>query len=264
MLQKGFSLVELSVVLVILTLLVAGVSGGNKLVEHAQIRNAILKANNFQMVFNSFFMQYNAVAGDMANAYDYFTNCGDAGTENGQCDGDGFIEYGPENHKAWRNFNLAGMLPGMYSGVQNGSAPLTVAGDNVPESGIKKGGCFSWEMADGSSWSQSYGSGRAQILNLGSALGANGSDIPSHCFGGGLLSPAHARNIDKKIDDGLPSSGDIMSRDDTLNNNIANTAPSEGLRVGGTGDNCYSSGKYSAGSGGDIGCALFFKVRIIE
>ncbi len=63
----AFSLIELSIVLIIIGLLVAGVTGGASLIESAKIRRAITEFNNIKVGFNAFYTAKDRVPGDLNN-----------------------------------------------------------------------------------------------------------------------------------------------------------------------------------------------------
>ena len=46
--NKAFSLIELSIVLIIIGLLIAGIIGGKSLIESAKIRNVVNEFNNLE------------------------------------------------------------------------------------------------------------------------------------------------------------------------------------------------------------------------
>lgn len=70
--RKGFTLIELSIVLVIIGLLVGGVLAGQTLIAAAQVRKEISKLNSISTAINTFRVKYDALPGDMANATTYF------------------------------------------------------------------------------------------------------------------------------------------------------------------------------------------------
>ena len=55
--NKVFSLIELSIVLIILGLLVAGVTGGASLIKSAQIRSIVTELNNYRNGYNAYYAQ---------------------------------------------------------------------------------------------------------------------------------------------------------------------------------------------------------------
>ena len=61
--NKGFSLIELSIVLIIMGLLVAGVTGGASLIKSAQMRSVVNEFTNYRTAYNTYFAQFNKVPG---------------------------------------------------------------------------------------------------------------------------------------------------------------------------------------------------------
>jgi len=83
--KKAFSILELTIVLTIIGLLVAGIITGGKLLEQAKVRNYITIIHDLNESIMTFKNTYNALPGDMKNAASF-----GLGT-NG--DGDGKVEY---------------------------------------------------------------------------------------------------------------------------------------------------------------------------
>ena len=71
--QKGFTLVELSIVLIIIGLIVGGVLAGQSLIRSARLQNDIGKFNKLDGSINTFNLRYNGLPGDLANAASFFT-----------------------------------------------------------------------------------------------------------------------------------------------------------------------------------------------
>ena len=65
--NKGFSLIELSIVLIILGLLVAGVTGGASLIKSAQLRSVVTEFTNYRTAYNSYYAQFGKVPGSDAD-----------------------------------------------------------------------------------------------------------------------------------------------------------------------------------------------------
>ena len=66
--NKGFSLIELSIVLIIMGLLVAGITGGAALIKSAQLRSVITESNNQRSGYNTYYGQNDAVPGGIDEA----------------------------------------------------------------------------------------------------------------------------------------------------------------------------------------------------
>lgn len=118
---KGFTLVELSIVIVIIGLIVAGVVGGQAIVNQAKLRKVITDYSAYKVAFNAFKLEYNKLPGDMDNATDYWPS---ASTGNG--DNNGSIQFsetvtgqGFESLRVFQHLALADIIPGSYSYTGN-------------------------------------------------------------------------------------------------------------------------------------------------
>lgn len=89
--QKGFTLIELSIVVVVIALIVAGVVAGQSLVDASKKRSLITELNTLKANVVTFKLIYSALPGDMPNASDFWS-----GVTNGT--GDGKVNpYSPAN-----------------------------------------------------------------------------------------------------------------------------------------------------------------------
>lgn len=66
--KSAFSLIELSIVLIIIGLLVAGVTGGAALIKNAEMRAVVTQYQGFRAGISAFYAQYNWLPGDYATA----------------------------------------------------------------------------------------------------------------------------------------------------------------------------------------------------
>jgi prepilin-type N-terminal cleavage/methylation domain-containing protein len=60
----GFTLVELSIVIVVIGLIIGVVTAGQSLVRQAQIRSVLNDVNKYKTAWNAFKLQYDALPGD--------------------------------------------------------------------------------------------------------------------------------------------------------------------------------------------------------
>jgi len=110
----GFTLIELSIVLIIISLIVGGVIGGKSLIISAERNKQISQLKQFATAFNVFRDQYDALPGDFREASQYWVECVDSGANN--CDGDGNNAIGDgstahtENTRAWEHLSHAGLI----------------------------------------------------------------------------------------------------------------------------------------------------------
>ena len=200
--SKGFTLIELSIVLVIIGLIVGGVLGGTELIRQAELRSTLKALQGYQVTYNNFKMKYDAVPGDMANATTYFPTA-----SNGN--GDGNI-YGNssaipvaagEDLKAWQDLSLAGMIPFTFTGTDY-NVPHSL-GVKVPEAPIRGIG-FRFE---GIPW---YESGPTSIWGVsGINLRAAALDGLSNTCAA-AFTPQETMDMDRKVDDGISATGKFI------------------------------------------------------
>lgn len=223
---RGFSLVELSIVLVILGLLVGGVLSGQSLIRAAEIRAVTTEYQRYNAAVQSFRDKYFSIPGDMNNATAFWgkddTNCAsDAGTAaaTGTCNGNGnglvdITSTGASSRSEafafWKHLALGGLIEGSYTGLSGtGGAYESNLAANVPRSRVSNAGWTAYyftEQVDASNptaFEGTYGN----IYFFGKALGGTQT-------WGEALKPEEAWNIDTKIDDGKPGIGLIRVRKD--------------------------------------------------
>ena len=84
--RRGFTLIELSIVLVIIGLIIGGVLVGKELIAASEIRAQISQFEKFQNATNAFKLKYGCLPGDCANAssfWDFSSYGGALGNGNG-------------------------------------------------------------------------------------------------------------------------------------------------------------------------------------
>ena len=128
--KSGFTLIELSIVLIIIGLIIGGILAGQELSKQARYRSIINELNGYLTAINVFKLKYNSYPGDMPNATQYWSGSGNG-------NGDSQISYsetvsgnGPEWFRAWDHMNLANLLNYniIYTGAySNNSQPKSSA-----------------------------------------------------------------------------------------------------------------------------------------
>jgi prepilin-type N-terminal cleavage/methylation domain-containing protein len=196
---KGFTLVELSIVIVIIGLIVAGVTVGKSLVQATKLRSLITDSNSIKTAVSTFKGQYGYLPGDIVNASNYWPNC-DATPTNCNGNGDKLITKGTdtqsESTRAWQHLSLAALLRSQYTGVTNAASP----GVNCPKTSISDNSCLSLGIA----WLYTRNNS-VNFIMAGSLRQTNNTWADES-----LLTSADALSIDAKIDDGIASSGSVV------------------------------------------------------
>ena len=116
--QKGFTLVEIAIVLVIIGLLLGGVLKGQELINSAKVKNFANDFRTIPLFIYGYQDKYKALPGDDAAAATHVTNATTATTP-ASSQGNGVIN-GPwnsnlatdESYLFWQHVRLAGFAPG--------------------------------------------------------------------------------------------------------------------------------------------------------
>lgn len=209
--NNGFTLLELSIVLVIIGLIIGGITAGKDLIKSAELNTVVADSQKYRVAVNSFKLKYNTLPGDMNNATAYWgtvTGSCDtvAGTGTQTCDGDGdgrvnTMNHTPSgSHEAWRfweHLNNSEIISGDFTGI----AP-TATTVSSPESKIANAYWHFYYITNGSDW------GKTQSARHAFSLSAD-SFLATAAVGDGVLTPPDLYSIDVKADDGSANSGKI-------------------------------------------------------
>lgn len=215
--QSGFTLVELSIVIVIIGLIVAGVVAGQSLVKEAQLRAIISEQEGIRSSLNSFKLQYNALPGDMENALDYWANgCLNTGvlataSDADECNGDADrrVENAAgdtgESYMAWYHLSRANLYSGSFA---PGTADAGSIGVNIPSSNFPGVGItliFDDATSDATAGDDAASGGRELGRNV--ILFGGVTAGPAN---GTLFSATQAFALDQKADDDSPITGSMV------------------------------------------------------
>jgi prepilin-type N-terminal cleavage/methylation domain-containing protein len=214
--QSGFTLVELSIVIVIIGLIVAAVTAGQSLVKQAQLRAIISEQEGIKVAVNSFKIQYGALPGDLANASSYWpTTCSAAGAGafvQAECDGDGNKQIlltnsnASESYMAWLHLSLARLFSGNFVPT---IALLGTINSNIPASKFSGAGItliYDDGTSDATAGDGLAAGGRDSTKNVilfGGAVAANKAN-------GTIFSAPQVYGLDLKVDDGNPVKGTVL------------------------------------------------------
>lgn len=212
--KRAFSLVELSIVLVILGLLVGGILAGQSLIRASELRAATAEYQRYNTAVHAFRDRYFAIPGDMNNAtavWGTSTACSGA-SATGTCNGNGdrlmnsagAPSVSAELFQFWRQLASAGLIEGSYSGLAGpGSAVNAVLDNNVPRSRLNNTGWATRNVTGFGGNSAAYAMDYQNMFYFGAAS-------PTDTLTNPILKPEEAWNIDTKLDDGKPGMGNII------------------------------------------------------
>lgn len=227
--EAGVTLVELSIVLVILALLTAGVISGISLLRNAEFRRVITDFQHYQMAITNFQTKYGGLPGDTTIAAATWGMAPSAaapaandsacaaltgsspsqGTRTCNGDGDGTIAVGYEEFRAWQHLSNAGEIDDHFTGVgTTGTAGLGFqSGLNCPKSPFRDA-CWRVFYRD-STASQRLpfrlfeGDYETHLFSLWGGVREESHFTP-------VLLPAEMWELDNKIDDGKPATGAVI------------------------------------------------------
>ena len=199
---KGFTLIELSIVLVIIGLIVGSIVGGQSLIKSAKQGAIVSEINSIKVAIKAFELQYDAMPGDMTDAFDYFgAVCGtDTPASSGGCNGNGdtFVNGQAEHKRAWQHLSL--------SEVYNSGVALQASlSSGYSESNLVHAAIDGGYYRIASSTSGLYRRGFGNYIFL-----ATISDS-GNVHAGAALDVLDARAIDRKMDDGEADRGLVFS-----------------------------------------------------
>jgi prepilin-type N-terminal cleavage/methylation domain-containing protein len=201
--NKGFTLVELAIVIVIIGLLVGGVLAGQELIAQAKVRSDIKRIMQIKAVSATFYSKYNAVPGDFNKANLML------GTTGANGNGDGQIQM-DESQFFWYHLNAAKITSFLDAGsgavVQSPTLRVNFregssSGWNAPFMIAYRGDLYHLE------WPSS---------SIGVPMNGNSINIATRYGSQNIcaaFSPHHVRQVDEKIDDGNARMGNFKATD---------------------------------------------------
>ena len=252
--KSGFTLIELSIVLVIIGLIIGGVLTGQDLINAATIRAQISQIENYQTAVHTFELKYGYLPGDIPDPTASAFGFGARGGLAGQGDGNGLIEgrdtlvgttctdyYNTypncggnqvgETTTFWVDLSTAGLIKGVFNRASptslNAGATTHINANSTPSlsnyypiakisgngfvyvwSGFRRSNGLpdvrhdvNYFAVDSIFW----------VINSGNLTATIISHFTSATQPQFVITPTQAYNIDTKIDDGLPASGNVFA-----------------------------------------------------
>ena len=230
--SAGFTLLELSIVLLIIGVLTGGIILGRSLVVNARLQTIVTDQDSYATAVVNFKQAYQSLPGDFADATSRWgtdnNGCPAGGGTSGTCNGNGdgkisninAASQANESFLFWQHLNKASMFAQSLSNrAGSGGASESKITVNTPASAL-----------DGSGFS---------VLWIGTLSGDadlfDGFYGNSFQFGGqssgtvtnrAILTPEQAANIDNKIDDSIAATGKVRAykSSSSINPNCTTTA----------------------------------------
>lgn len=220
--HRAFTLIEMSVVIAIIGLVVGGIMVARSMIRNSELQSLMIDVERYKQAVVNFQTQYKELPGDFIGTGS--TSAGSASPEGlwgsdascpstttnaiakkETCNGDGngkILTY--ETFRFWQQLANAMIIEEQFSGVKGptGNATDAVPGINIPKLKMKGGGIAASYLGtlvgDSVYLDGQYGHVfMVGALNTGTAAY------------GKLLTAEEAKNIDMKMDDGMPFSGTV-------------------------------------------------------
>ncbi len=261
--KKGFTLVELAIVLVIIALVIGGALVGRDLIASSEIRAQISQIEKFNTAVYTFKTKYNGIPGDLkrteaislgfyAITYGPYLNNPGYGDNNGIINSRvaGTTSIAGEPFIFWRHLTEAGLVNGSYGEKLNTAAECTSGGTAIDFFPISS-------IGEGSVEANSPGNGINYFLIANfTAFGGCGAGGGVHSTNRNTLTAIESYQIDSKIDNGIPGTGNVITINGTTNLNAYVNWTTVSAVSG-----CVSAGAYALNPGTTKDCSLRIKFQ---
>ncbi len=197
--QRGFTLIEIAIVLVIIGLLLGGVLKGQELINAARVRNVAAQLDGVKIAYLGFQDRYRQYPGDVTDAF-AAANIPGAGATGGGCGTAGTLgcnngKIDPqENLVVWNNLSHSGFISGSYTGIMGTTAGTFVASTSANAPANPFGGFL--VLVNDQDYGDVTSTTPASVLNVKT---------------GGLMPVGMVAELDRKVDDGFPGTGSFRS-----------------------------------------------------
>ncbi len=219
---RGFTLVELAIVMTIIGLLIGGILKSQEMITNAKVKQFISNMKAYETAVATFRDKYDALPGDLGDADERLPDCLPATCLSGDQDSVIGLNLGAlgtfdiltlwidqtntanpvfaETVMFWRHLALADLIHGVKA---DAALATPTWGETHPSSNLGGGFHIAFINGNGSSIPPGH------FLVLRKRV----SGVESFTAGNMPINPQMAWRIDKAVDDGLADSGDIIVTD---------------------------------------------------
>ncbi len=296
---SGFTLIEMSIVLAIIGLIVGGILVGRDLIRSAGVRAQVTQIEKFNQAANAFYGKYGYLPGDIpANPAAQF-GFASRGSYAGEGDGNGILEGVSANAASsnngllqatgettmfWVDLSAVNMIEGTFNTASANNPPAYCiqptfingctgrTASYLPAAKIGNGN-FVYAYSLGSYAGSVYTSSAKNYFGISAN---NSMDNTGAMNSVPAMTVQQAYGIDKKMDDGFPTSGNVIATYVTDPNYVTwpgvNTilgANPGTVAIAGTSTTCFDNGggsgpqQYSVeqNGGANVNCALSIRMQ---
>ena len=218
--NRAFTLIELSIVIVIAGLIVSSVLGGRAIMNGARKQSLIVGIEKYSIAYKTFRLKYKAIPGDMPNAFDYLQSkigCVDldVNDDNSGCNGNGDGRIGnrdileQENLRAYHHITASSILH-IISANSSVDNSVIARGQNVPENLYNNSATY--YFASDNLWNI-FNNINSVVVSSASGVGWDNS----------VVDVVDSWSIDNKIDDGIPYRGKLIAYNQNDNECVADS-----------------------------------------
>lgn len=243
--QAGFSIVELTFVVVIVALIIGGLVTAQSMISSSNTMSVVKKIQQYDIAISNYDNTFKELPGD--------------GTVKASGDNDGIIEsssasggddsFAEEIANFWKDLSDEGFINDGVSYSNDGSSGV-IAGTHIPEIGIgQKTGLLVTNGADsGNDYSDWVGDNYYHLFNPSNSTS---SFLSSQSDNATSISAEEALSLDTKMDDAIANSGVVRAAggNEETRTGVDNTASN------GCVQNADAT-KYQVSSSSDTPCAL--------
>jgi prepilin-type N-terminal cleavage/methylation domain-containing protein len=246
--KAGFTLIEMSIVLLIIALIVGGILLGEDIVEQGKIRAAITQIQRYNTAVQIFQEKYGALPGDLdaatASSYALTSRSGAAGHGNANgllegCITDPDPTYaGCELLLFWRDLSDAKLIQESFSTATDAVTAIAAGSQSLYFPLAKLG--------DKSTYWVAFSKNGVNYWQLGGIVSTDGNGYFTIAY---TLTPTEAFQLDNKMDDGMPQTGIVRAASDSGSGGFSalgnSLDPGATVCVAGSGNYNLNSGTYA-------------------